>query len=323
MNELNVFFNMLGDKSFYKLEKMQYKYGKVQLLEFLDVLKGNMYYRLPIKDFEGNEIVLLESKIVFSSQQKRSLLKTYANEKYGLEAMEQEIVSTLSIEAIDTTRDSVRRMLNGGAPENSNENKAFGIKRGLDFISDISNIINEENLYRLYMLSVGEFLNDQDRVPKGRFYRDAAVYVMGNNIAHIGLRHQLLPRYIGDLISYINTDDPLDQIVKSVIIHYYFAYLHPYFDGNGRMSRLLSLWYLLQEGYSEALYIPFSSYIYNSKRAYYKAFEQIGANKKIANILDVTLFVDYFIQSYILPLGRIFVKSIIHEIQTLKQKNGW
>lgn len=297
MLELNVFLNMLDDKAFYNLEKMQRKYGKVELSEFLSVLQANLLQRIPLKDFEGNEIVLLESKIKFTSQQKKSLLKSYANPKYGLNAMEDEIISTLSIESIDTNRESVRKILNGGAPQNSSENKAFGIKRGLDFISDTSNIITAENLYKLYMLSVGEFLNDDERLQKGNLYRNDAVYIIGNDVAHVGLNHLRLPLYVSQLIAYINTDDSIDQITKSTIIHYYFAYLHPYFDGNGRMSRLLSLWYLVQKGYSGALYIPFSALIQESKNAYYKAFEQIAANKKVSRILDVTLFVNYFIQN--------------------------
>ena len=36
-----------------------------------------------------------------------------------------------------------------------------------------------------------------------------------------------------------------DQYVKSQILHFYFVYIHPYFDVNGRTSRTMALWHLL------------------------------------------------------------------------------
>jgi Fic family protein len=210
-----------------------------------------------------------------TTQLAKVLAASYSSEKYGLEAMEDEIIATLSIEQIDFSRESVRKILNGGAPVTSNENKAYGIKRGLDFIAEPANKITVENLYRLYMLAVGDFLAEADRLMPAHQYRHDAVYVVGQNFEHQGLDWRRLPGYITKLIDYIYMDDGLDQIIKSIVLHYYFAYLHPYFDGNGRMARLLQLWYLVQNGYTASLFIPFSAYINESKGLYYKAFTAI------------------------------------------------
>ena len=140
--------------------------------------------------------------------------------------MEDEIISTLSIEKIDSKRDSVRYILSGGAPKNENEDKIYGIKRGLDFIADISNKITEENLYKLYMLSIGEFLDYNNMILPNYKYRHDAVYVVGNEISHTGLNYKLLPKYVSKLIEFINTDYNIDYVIKSIISHYYFAYLH-------------------------------------------------------------------------------------------------
>ena len=53
-------------------------------------------------------------------------------------------------------------------------------------------------------------------------------------------------------ISFIQDKTPMNDLLKAALIHFYIAYLHPYFDGNGRMARLLHLWYLVQQGYSSA-----------------------------------------------------------------------
>ena len=87
----------------------------------------------------------------------------------------------------------------------------------------------------------------------------------------------------------------MNDLVKSAIIHFYVAFLHPYFDGNGRMARLLHLWYLVQNGYPSALFTAFSSLIKRSKSSYYKAYTQVEENAKLSGSIDLTPFLTYFI----------------------------
>lgn len=302
--ELKTFTEMFSDKNALDINKLKYKFGEENLAGYLDTLKNSFYHKLTLLDFKGKPTVLLPAKFNMTTQLIRALAASYSSEKYGIQAMEDEIISTLSIEQIDSSRESVRRILNGGAPETSNENKAYGIKRGLDFIAESANKITEENIYQLFMLAVGNFLDDEDRLMPEHKYRHDAVYVVGQNIEHQGINYQLLPEYIVNMIDFIHLDDGLDQVIKSIIIHYYFAYLHPYFDGNGRMARLLQLWYLVQIGYTSSLFIPFSAFINESKGSYYKAFTLISNNFKVSGMLDVTPFVGYFIDNVLTKLQK-------------------
>jgi Fic family protein len=303
------------------MNKMSHKYGREELYSFIEALQKSLYEQLPLLDFDGKYVVLLPCKINLTSQLKQSLLKTYYGQKYGMEAMENEIISTLAIERIDSTRESVRRILSGGAPQDENEKKVYGIKRGLDYISEPSNHITEENLRKLYLMAVGEYLSPDEGLPLNSRYRNAPVYVVGDKIEHKGILWEKLPTYMSDLLSYINRDDDLDQVIKSIVIHYYFAYLHPYFDGNGRMARLLQLWYLVQKGYSQALFIPFSAFINDSKGAYYKAFSQITENRKVSGVLDVTPFVLYFTEHVFAKLGkRTMALDIFSSLEALLAK---
>ena len=87
--------------------------------------------------------------------------------------------------------------------------------------------------------------------------------------------------HMDELFSFIHTADTMNDLHKAAAIHYYFAFLHPYFDGNGRMARMLHLWYLLQQGYSASLFLPFSSIIQKTKQDYYKAFDYTEKNAHI------------------------------------------
>ena len=63
------------------------------------------------------------------------------------------------------------------------------------------------------------------------------------------------------------------------------------------MARLLHLWYLVQQRYSSALFVPLSEYVGKSRRGYYDAYTLAEQNTQISEILDVTPFLVYFIEN--------------------------
>ena len=105
---------------------------------------------------------------------------------------------------------------------------------------------------------------------------------------------QQLPDAMKRLVDFANAKDGINELHKAAILHFAFAYYHPYFDGNGRTARLLHLWYLVQQGYPAALFTPFSHYIAESKSAYYKAYDRVEKNALISGYTDVTPFLSYF-----------------------------
>ena len=293
--DIKLFSKMLKDKHFCNLEKMKYKYSG-DFAEFLQTLSELYYKELPILDFNGNNIVFIENHAAVSQNAVKLLLKNQSN-YYGVKTAEDEIVATSAIENIDFSRDSVRNILKGYAPKNDQESRILGIKKGLEFIADTSNKITEENLYRLYMMTVGDFLEGDDRLNDGEFYRHDTVSIVGNQIEHMGVHYKKIPEFMKALIEFINADDSINDLIKAAVIHFYFAYVHPYFDGNGRTARLIHLWFLIQKGYQSALFIPFSGLIEKSRKAYYDAFSAVEDNQIISGVIDVTPFVLYFIEN--------------------------
>lgn len=292
---IEIFTQILKDTHFTNYKKMQYKYGD-DFTDFLNTLDSMYYRELPLSDFDGNNLVFIENHSAVSQNTVKLLLKSQ-DKYYGFKAAEEEIIATSAIENIDFSRDSVRKILKGMTPENEQEDRISGIKRGLEFIADTSNKINEKNLYKLYMLTVGDFLQGEDSLDQGNLYRHDTVYIVSDHIEHSGLDYKKVPEFMKKLIAFANADDNLNDLIKAAIIHFYIAFVHPYFDGNGRMSRLVHLWFLIQKGYQSALFIPFSSQIEKSKKEYYDAYTVIEENKKISSRVDVTPFVLYFINN--------------------------
>lgn len=289
------FAKMLSDKHLFELDRMAYKYSAADVREFSGILRQNFAQPLPLVDFAGQALVCLPNLAQISTKSMKQLLSVPAeSQPFGVQAMTEEIHATLQIENIHSTRNSIRHILNGNAPRNEEENRIYGMKRGLDFIADQQNEITEENLHQLYQISTGEYLPAEDKLLPDHFYRHDAVYIVGGEESRKGLSDELLPQVMKQLIDFANVEDDLNELHKAAILHFAFAYYHPYFDGNGRTARLLHLWYLARHGYPAALFTPFSRYIAESKAAYYKAYERVEKNAMLTGYTDATPFLSYF-----------------------------
>ena len=99
--DADLFVRMLSDKSIVDLKKLGYKYPQADLKEFVSLLNSGFYISLPLKDFNGKNLVYLDSVTqVQLSAAKVLLTPQSSGHIYGRKAMEDEILSTFSIEQI-------------------------------------------------------------------------------------------------------------------------------------------------------------------------------------------------------------------------------
>lgn len=292
--KLELFSRIYNDKYFPNYHKLSYKY-KDSFSDFLHSLT-NFYVNLELNDFNGNQLVYIKNSASVQKSDNKLLMKNQGS-AYGTVALENEIISTASIENIHTSRDSVRKILKGFSPKNEEEIRILGQKKAYEFISYKANKITEENIYRLYKMSINDFLPENSRLSDGKKYRDGSVYIVSDRVEHQGIDVKDIPEHMAELIRFINAEDEIDDLIKACIIHFYIAYLHPYFDGNGRMSRLMHLWFLIQSDYPSTLFVPFSSLIMQSRDEYYNAFTLTEENLKFTNKIDVTPFILYFVNN--------------------------
>ncbi len=301
------YIEMIQDKHFFDLKKMEYKYSKPFVDEMLQLLYANDVVELPLTDTDYQSLIYIKSKAKDTSTAMKSLMSYVGKEDYSLSAVEDEIISTLAIEQIDTSRESVRNILSGLAPQNESENKIAGMKKGFEFIADKNNTITSASVRELYEIMINPFLEDEkDRLAVNQLYRTGAVHIVNptkNTTVHHGMDYSKLQYHMDELFAFIQTPDNMNDLQKASAIHYYVSYLHPYFDGNGRMARMIHLWYLLQHGYSASLFLPFSSIIQKTKNNYYKAFDYTESNVLVSGRLDITPFLSYFSDNVYRKIG--------------------
>ena len=95
---------------------------------------------------------------------------------------------------------------------------------------------------------------------------------------------------MNSLIQWYEQDKSVHPLVKCAIFAYEFLSIHPFQDGNGRMSRLLTSLLLLKNGYKWIEYVSFEHEIENRKLEYYRILRSCQAQRPNENISDWIIF---------------------------------
>jgi Fic family protein len=142
-----------------------------------------------------------------------------------------------------------------------NRDVAFGI----DLILQLHRIITQDTLDD-HEYS-GKFRNDDV------FIRDKSGSIIFNP-----MKAESISPCLNNFIEWVNAgsdEDFIHPIVKASIVHFYMAYVHPFFDGNGRTARALFYFYLLKNNYDFFKYFSISALIAKQKEKYYKAIKDV------------------------------------------------
>nr|WP_236781634.1 Fic family protein [Bacillus altitudinis] len=142
------------------------------------------------------------------------------------------------------------------------------------FIDDIEPFKTVRDFRELYDDLVSKEIESSNE-PDGRLFRKGYVEVNnGLSITHIGVSTEdKIIECLNTLITYLE-DDEHPELYRYMVAHYFYEYVHPFYDGNGRTGRLLVCSYLSRylERYSA---ITFSYAVNKNKNKYYKALEGV------------------------------------------------
>lgn len=147
--------------------------------------------------------------------------------------------------------------------------KIINLYKGYNYILN-NRDINKESLKELYNILSDGLLTNEDMNAMGEYYRMEPVYIYKtsrfNEKPYLGLPVDRLDYHMDLFFEYIYSSFNVSTFIKSQIMHFYFVYIHPYFDVNGRCSRTVAMWYLLNNG--EYPYIIFNRAISLTRKKY-------------------------------------------------------
>ena len=93
-----------------------------------------------------------------------------------------------------------------------------------------------------------------------------------------------------ELVNWYNLDEDTHPLVKCALFTYEFLSIHPFQDGNGRLSRLISSLLLLKNGYNWIQYISLEHEIENRKPEYYRVLRNCQAQRPNENVTEWSTF---------------------------------
>lgn len=85
---------------------------------------------------------------------------------------------------------------------------------------------------------------------------------------------KVIRNLLANLEQFINSNDGIDPLLKVWVIHHQFESIHPFYDGNWRIWRILILLYLILTKKITRPVLFLSSYILSEKTWYYQSFQR-------------------------------------------------
>jgi Fic family protein len=212
----------------------------------------------------------------------------------------QSVKGSNAIENIVTTDKRIEEIVNqSSAPLNHNEQEIAGYRDALNAIhNDFENIsLDEQSILNLHAVLLsftetggGKYKTsdnvileiDRDGNRKIRFKTTKAIETQS-------AMQQLVYAFID-----ADNDSGINKLLLIPCFIFDFLCIHPFSDGNGRMSRLLSLLLLYKEGFDAGKYISFEEQINKNKNSYYEALRKSSENWE-NNANDYLPFIENFI----------------------------
>lgn len=160
-----------------------------------------------------------------------------------------------------------------------------------------------------------ELMRDIEKKDLGHF-RDGSVFVGHKTKVEIVVKHtpsyhnqKEITKALEELYEWVMKPDDLYPLVKAGIMHHQFAYIHPFFDGNGRMARILTAYYLMLKRYEVVRYFILDDF-YDIDRSLY------SGTLHTADKGNETQWLEYFLEGIAFSL-----QAAQSRIGDLKKKN--
>ena len=248
---------------------LQFRRGNGIKISFEDQLNKNFFFSLTEE---------LKKKVVeVDDLSKNNFFEDLSeNEKIDIIRLAQEDEAFYSsvIEGAHTTKKRTKELVEKGLePQNKDEKMVLNNYHALSYIMEnIHKNITEELIVEIFKIVTKGTLEEEEFG-----YRKNQNFVRNlEEVVYEPPKFEEVSKMMKSLVAFIgdDTDERVHPIVKAFIIHFYFVYIHPFNDGNGRMSRLLTTLLLYRNGFYVGKYISLEAKIAKNKDLYYDALAQ-------------------------------------------------
>ncbi len=126
-------------------------------------------------------------------------------------------------------------------------------------------------------------------------YRSGGMKVVSGNFGREKIHFEApsanrVPHEMQQFLNWLNTDQSLDLVLKSIIAHFWFVTIHPFDDGNGRIARAILDMYLAKSDNSKIRFYSLSNQIFKEHKHYNNIIEKTQKGTS-----DITSYLEWFL----------------------------
>lgn len=215
-------------------------------------------------------------------------------DRYLVASLIEEAITSSQLEGAATTRPVAKEMIRTGRPpRDHSERMILNNFRTMQRIGKLRHErLSKELICELHRLVTRETLDEPSA--EGRFRQAGEEVVVDDNygqVFHKPPPAEELPDRMSAMCDFANgkgAREFMHPVVRSIILHFWLAYDHPFVDGNGRTARALFYWSMLHRGYWLCEFISISEIIRKAPAKYGRAFLYTETDEN-----DLTYFLVY------------------------------
>ena len=154
-------------------------------------------------------------------------------------------------------------------------------------------------------------------------FRDGPVFVGHKTKIEIVVKHNPpfhtraeIQQALDEVYNWASQESDIHPLLKAGILHHQFAYIHPFFDGNGRLARILTAYYLLLKQYEVTKFFILDDYYDIDRQTYSDTLHSADLPAGKTGTGDKTKWLEYFLEGIAYSL-----RAALARITNLKKIN--
>ena len=244
--------------------------------------------------------------------------------RYLLRSLIEEAITSSQLEGAATTRLVAKEMLRvGRPPRNLHEQMILNNFLTMQEIGKIrEQPLSPELVCHLHRIVTTDTLDDPADAGRLRSReRSIAVEDDYGNVFHRPPPAGELPARLEAMSEFANAKSPepfVHPVVRSIVLHFWLGYDHPFVDGNGRTARALFYWSMLHYGYWFCEFISISEIIRKAPSKYERAFLYTETDEN-----DLTYFLIHQLETIRRAMDTVYkyVEHKTKEIRDLERRS--
>lgn len=245
-------------------------------------------------------------------------------DRYYVSSLMDEAITSSQLEGATTTREVAREMIRAGRPPRDRSEQMI-----LNNFLTMQRIgeLKAERLTRDLVFEIHETVTHEaldNPTAAGRFRRPdepvAVVAALGDDVFHEPPPAAQLEERMQAMCDFANDNIArgfLHPVIRSIILHFWLAYDHPFVDGNGRTARALFYWSMLHHHYWLFEFISISQILVKAPVQYGMSFLYTETDDN-----DLTYFILYQAEVIVRAIGTLYeyIQAKTAELRNLEAR---